>query len=361
MIRTVRRSAVFRIAANVIGAVILAEMLLVWLPAVWRRTDIDRDVHVYYLGARAVLEGRPLYRPYPGYGPYIHASPEHLLPADRFFNPPLVFVIASPLASLPFLTFARIWYLAILVAFYVYAGCLACLATGRVTWTSLSVAAILLLGLPWTAPAMVLGNIDPILWALFGLALVSLRLRGPLFALVAMVKVHTMWPLALASWHDRARVYLPAAGVILIGVLIGALAPGGLWAWVDWARYAAPSEPAQGTFNSLNFSLSFAGLRIARALGWHYEIGPLPLAARLYLTAMGLSAPLITMRLVRRLERTLQYACITTAAVLFAPLCWSCYLALPLAAVMLAYRSVVEAAQQRAGLNAENLPEETAR
>jgi hypothetical protein len=191
---------------------------------------------------------------------------------------------------------------------------------------------------------MTLGNIDPVLWALFGLALVSPRARGPLFALVSLVKVYTVWPLALASWHDRARIYLPAALVLLAGILIGCLAPVGVRAWVDWIRYAAPTMPAQGTFSTDNVSLSFAGLRLARVLGWQYTIGPLPVGPRLYLAAMGLAAPLVTMRVVRRMEHTLQYAWITTATLLFAPLCWSCYLAVPLATVALSVRSKVQGA-----------------
>jgi hypothetical protein len=55
-------------------------------------------------------------------------------------NPPFVLVVSSALATLPFVTFARVLYALVLVGFYVYAGCLAYLATGRLTWTSLSVA-----------------------------------------------------------------------------------------------------------------------------------------------------------------------------------------------------------------------------
>ena len=359
VIQAVQGSAVPRLAASIIGAVILAEMLVVWLPMVWCQTpetytELQRDVYEnYYLGGRAVLEGTALYRPYPEYGPYV--LDKYPLISDKCFSsPPLVYVASAPLATLPFPVFAHVWYVLVLVGVLVYAACLGYLATGRVTWLSFSVAISLLMCLPGTVPAMTLGNIDPVLWALFGLALAAARLRGGLFAAVALVKVHTLWPLAVASWHDRARVYAPAALVLLAGVLIGALAPGGLWAWVDWARYTAPNIPAQGTFNHANVSISFAGLRLARLLGWHYTAGPLPPGARLYLTAMGLAAPLITTRLVRRLEHALQYACITTSAVLFAPLCWEFYLAYSLAAVMLAYRSVVGAAEERAERDGED-------
>lgn len=337
-----RDSSVLRLAVSVLGVAVVASLLFGWLPKAWNRTDLDRDVYQnYYQGARAVLEGRALYRPYPEYGPYLNASPEHRLPLQQCVsNLPPIYVLAAPLATLPFLTFARVWCLLVLLGLFVYAACLAHLATGRVSWPSFSVAIVLLGGLPGTLPALGMANIGPVLWALFGLALVSLRLRGGMFAAVALVKVHTMWPLAVASWHDRARVYVPAAIVLLVGLLAGALAPGGFGAWLDWVRYAAPNAPAQGTFNHANISISFAGLRLARMLGWHYTTGPLPLAARLYLSAMGIGAPLVTIRLVRRLEHALQYACITTAAVLFAPLCWLSYLAYGLAAVALTYRSV---------------------
>lgn len=344
-----RLPAALRIAVSVAGALVVIVLLTRWLPAVWRRTDTKRDMHVYYLGAMTVIEGKPLYRPYPSYGPYVDASPEHGLPFDRFFNPPFIFVAATPLAAKGFTVFAHVWYLLMIAGFLVYAACLAHLATGRLSWLAFSVAALGLMGLPRTQAAMALGNIDPVLWALFGLALVSIQLRGSMFAAVALVKVHTMWPLALASFHDGRRIYIPAAIALLAGLLIGALAPGGLMSWVNWIRYAAPSEPAQGTFSTCNVSISLAGLRLARLLGWHYVIGPLPTWARVYLSTLGLGAPALTMWLVRKLDHTLQYACVTSAAVLFAPLCWATYLAYPLAAVALAYRSLRPSMNSNAG------------
>src|SRR5438093_363414 len=99
--------------------------LVAFLPAHWNRRDPVSDRTVYYLAARAVVRGQPLYHPIPGYGP--HKRP------DVYLYPPSFAAALTPVAYLPFQWYSRLWYLLLLVAFWVYCACLARLYSPRVT------------------------------------------------------------------------------------------------------------------------------------------------------------------------------------------------------------------------------------
>jgi hypothetical protein len=91
----------------------------------------------------------------------------------------------------------------------------------------------------------------------------------------------------------------------------------------------------QGTFNPYNVSLSFLVLRIARWLGWEYVSGPLGAIPRLFLTIVGIAAPLIAGWLLRKKDERLRYAGVVCAAVFFAPLAWNFYTPLLIAPLAL--------------------------
>jgi hypothetical protein len=186
-----------------------------------------------------------------------------------------------------------------------------------------------------------------VLWALFGLALAFSRARGFGFMASAMVKLYGAWPLLVATSREGWRVLRGAGVALALGTAVCALVLGPaafVGALLDWARYMVPVV-GQGTFmvdrvhGAANVSLSFAGLRVARGLGWEYQPGPLPSWARLYLTLLGIGAPLLCAWLTRRMDNAvLRYGLVTVAAVLFAPLCWTTYLPLLLAPLAVAVR-----------------------
>lgn len=305
----------------------LAIQLFIFLPVHWQREDIHRDTLYLYTAAERVRTGEALYWPWPEYGPHVHTPQGPLYPPERHPYPPFLATVLAPFTQVPFATFARFWYLPLLAAFWVYAWCLARLVRpGRTgVWDVLTAGAVLSI-FPGTTRAISLGQIDPILWAAFGVALAVPALRGACFAGSAAVKLYAGWPLLFAIRREGARVLLPALGLgavlfIMSGVVLG------FGAYVDWARYMLPVI-GQASFNPDNVSLSFAGLRLARVLGWEYVPGPLPAAARIYLLVIGVAAPLATGLALRRARPLVQYAWVGAAAVLFAPLCWSTYLPL---------------------------------
>ena len=322
--RWIRRTA--WLVVLVVAVAHLATQLFVFLPNHWRRIDIYRDVTYLYSAAERVRTGEPLYWPWPEYGPHVHTDMGPPYPFERHPYPPALASILAPATALPFATFARLWYILLLGSFWVYAWCLARLAGGRADAWSVLIAGTLLALFPGTYRALSLGQIDPVLWALFGMALVTPALRGAALATSAAVKLYAGWPLLFAMRREGRRVGLPALAVLAAGFLISGLTLG-FQAFVTWATTMLPVV-SQGTFNADNVSLSFAGLRLARTLGWDYAPGPLPPAARIYLTTVGIAAPLIVGWLTRRTRPALQYACVGCAAVVFAPLCWTSYLPL---------------------------------
>ena len=306
----------------------------IWLPSRWDHPETAWDAHDYYLAARRVRDRLPLYRPWPDYGPDV-MTPGRPYPKDRFPYPPPFAALLAPFAALPEPVFIRLWTLLLLAAFWVYAGALARLATGGLTLSRILIAGLAIAAVPQAYLALSFGNVDPLLWALFGLALAT-PVRGAAFAASALVKLYATWPLLLASAREGRRVMLPAACVILAGLLVGAAACGSS-SWIDWARYFLPVL-GQGTFNPGNLSLSFAGIRLARVFGWRYLGGPLPFPARLYLTGMTVAGPLGAAWIARRGSRELRYATVGVSALAFGPLCWPYYLALMWAPAAVAWR-----------------------
>ncbi|HEX2189805.1 MAG TPA: glycosyltransferase 87 family protein [Longimicrobiaceae bacterium] len=339
-----------------LGALVLAAGLYLALlcrdlvPALWLRADRRDDLQRYFVVARRALLGLQLYWPWPDYGPHF-ATLGHPYPQERFPYPPFLPAALAPLARLPLLAFARAWFVVLYAGLLVYAASLARLATGRISPAGVVVAAAVVAALPGAQLAFMVGNVEPVLWALFGAALAFPAARGPAFAASAMVKLYAAWPLAVAVSREGWRVARGAALAVAVGLAVGCVSLGParfLGAFLDWARYMLPVV-GQGTFatdpvyGGTNLSLSFGVLRLARELGWEYRPGPLPVWARLYLTAVGVAAPLLAARTTRRMrEPALRYGLVTVAAVVFAPLCWATYLPLLLAPLAVAVRLGLE-------------------
>lgn len=330
------------IAVSVLYLAHLGELV----QALWLRAARRDDMMRYYVIANRAMAGLPLYWPWPDYGPHL-MTPGHPYPHERYPYPPFFIAVLAPLAKLPVATFARVWYVVLYAGFVAYAACLARLATGRITPARVIVAAAVLAAIPGSQLALMVANVEPVLWAVFGLALAFPWARGFGFMTSAMVKLYGVWPLLVAVSREGWHVLRGAAVALALGsaICIAVLGPGVFaGALLDWARYMVPVV-GQGTFavdpvfGGTNISLSFAGLRAAQSLGWEYQAGPLPSWARLYLTGMGIGAPLLCIWFTRGMENSaLRYGLVTIAAVLFAPLCWTTYLPLLLAPLAVATR-----------------------
>jgi|GEM_PF-1471601 len=344
-----RRGRLLPAGLVALSALYLGYLAVEMAAPLWERAARRDDAVRYYVITTRALKDLPLYWPWPDYGPQI-GTPGYPYPLDRYPYPPFFVAFLAPLAKLPLVSYARAWYVVLYLAFFAYAACLARLATGRATLPRTLAAAGVLAAVPGAQLALMVANVEPVLWALFGAALAFPALRGAGFAASAMVKLYGGWALLLAAWHEGRPVVRSAALAVGAGFAAGFLVFGPVkflgW-FLDWVRYMVPVV-GQGTFafdpqfGGTNVSLSFSGLRVVRALGWEYRPGPLPQWARLYLTVMALGAPLLTAWLARRTEPVMRYALVTVAAVLFAPLCWATYLPLllaPLAVVLHRYRT----------------------
>lgn len=328
------RSSMLRRAVVVLGLLYLVWQLDVFLPVAWMRRDSARDMFLYYTAARNVTAHNSLYTAQPDYGP-------DKTPFRYFYAPPFAVAIA-PFGRLPWLDFARVWTCFLLAAFWLYAASLCRLASGRVTGAGCLAWGLAIGLLPGTSMALVLGQADVLCWALFGAALAF----GPMgfwLPLAMLIKPYAAWPLALSASREGWRVWLPASAVLAVaGTLTLALC--GSNSFLDWMR-EVPPVVGQGTFNRDNVSLSFAVLRLLRAVHWwHYAGGPLPFIPRLYLTCAAVSGPLLAVISTRRLALRLRCASLMAAAALFSPLCWTCYLAFLLVPAALWSRSQLDCA-----------------
>jgi hypothetical protein len=313
--------------------------LLVFVPIQWARTDQDRDTVAYYLAAERIDRGQSAYDPRPPRGP-------HVVEAWYYLYPPFLAAAVSLATPMPFVAFARLWLLLLIVAFWVYAACLCKLARGQVTFHGTLVAGAALGLTPGIMQALNIGQADVLIWPMIAAALGFPAVRGAGFAAAALAKVHGIWPLAAALARERTRVLASATAIVAIAVVIGtiALGPRGLVrSSTDWLRFVAPTL-GQGQFDPgdpslelrlpydlgsvelpilvpTNLSVSFAPIAIARRAGWwDYRGGELPAPLRIYLAVTALAAPIAAAWIFRRRNPAMHYALIVCAASVFAPI-----------------------------------------
>jgi hypothetical protein len=110
-----------------------------------------------------------------------------------------------------------------------------------------------------------------------------------------------------------------------IAATVATVAVSGVAAYKLWITQALPLA-GQGTFDPINWSLSFAVLRVLHGLGvWHYIAGPLPAGPKLFLTAASIAGPVLVAYVTRRQSIHMRAMLLFLASMLFAPLCWSTY------------------------------------
>lgn len=338
----------------IVLAVIPAIHLLVLVPQLWQTADKPRDFAAYVMAAERVREDQPLYEETPP-GPHVPGE------GAPYLYPPFLAAIS---ALIPFagVALSRFVLLTGVLCFWVYAFCLDRVAAGRSTvygvflWGALLTAGVAPLGALWV------GQVDSLIWALFGMSLAFPLGRGFYLTAAALTKPFAVWPLGLALWRETR---VASAGTLIAIMLAGVLAaaamgPAELFqASRQWLIDIYPAL-SQGqfafrmaevtdsqTWNRLlgflgtgNISLGFLPLQLAHAAGWEFPGVDLPVWARMYLTMVSLAAPLIALWLTRRRAPVLRYAALMSAAVLFAPICRTTYLPIlySLAAAWLADR-----------------------
>ncbi len=314
--------------------------LLVFLPLQWQRTDARRDLTVYYRVAGQVDAGGTLYDPRPPAGPHQPAPIYYLYP-------PFFAAAVALLPAMGFLTFARVWLLLTLVAYWAFAACLSRIATNRVSLRGTLVAGALLFLIPGTRHALELGQADVMTWTLIGAALAWPALTGAGFMAVALIKVFTVWPLLAACLRPgRVRVVVSAAAVAVAATILAVVMLGAdrfVAESLVWLREVLPTL-RQGQFMRpddtitvagielsaewvpYNLSLTMLPLKIAALLGWEWSGAELPAAAQAYLTICAVGAPLATAWFARHRSASVHLALTLAAALLFAPILRPTYL-----------------------------------
>lgn len=323
-------------------ALIPAIHLLVLVPTLWTTADQPRDLTAYSMAADRVRQGEPVYEPVP-------PGPHEPGVGAPYLYPPFLAAVAA-LIPLTGTGFARMGLLAGVLCFWVYAASLARVAAGRVTaygvllWGAALTAGLAPLG------ALYVGQIDSLIWALFGLALAYPAARGFGFAASAMTKPFAVWPLGLALWRERRPVAVGAG--LAIGLVVGlsalalgparlvktsfewltsvypALAQGQLAYRVADVTGVPATDHVLGFLGTGNLSLGFLPLQLAHAAGWSFPGPELPTWARAYLTTVGIAAPVAALWLTRRRSPELRYAAVMAAAVLFGPIFRATYAAI---------------------------------
>jgi hypothetical protein len=329
------RDRKFTPAASMLRRVILICLLafapltqVVFLPYHWRNAGelIGRDAGVSWLAAERVRSGQPLYNPVPE-GPQTFGDP------GLYIYPPFLGPAVALLPPLSMLSFGRIMMVLALLGLWAFAAELAALS-GRLTPTRTLAWGMVLTIWPHATFTAMIGNPEPILWTLVGLAIIWPGFRGIGFTLAALIKPYSIWPLVVSWWRDGRRVATTAAYTAMASSLIAvaALGPVGFVdACVAWLRDVYPNiSQGQTSIRPPNFfgvlthgdiSIPFAPINIAVwQFGWHAEGGNLPGFARTYLSIASIVGPVVAAWLTRHRSVRMQCAATLSAALAFAPI-----------------------------------------
>ncbi len=297
-----------------LGIFHLVAQLLLWFPIEFARTDHWRDIAVYYDALQRFTHGGSLYQPWPQYG--VQMTP------SRFFYSPVFLLLLRPLAGLSYQGFSHVWLVMVFSAFWGYCACLGRLTSNRWDWHATLLYGLVIDTLMEGYTALCLGQFEPFMWLLFGLALTSKRSRAGWLALAALVKIHPVWSLLLAltqdkrAWKEALLFALPVVAVSWWVV--------GTRTWLMWWPATQPVA-SQGTFYVGNWSWPFTVLRLLAWRGWLEASGTLPVWAKTWLSAWAVGGPCGMAYLARRQSPELRLALVAGAGALFAPLCWGFY------------------------------------
>jgi hypothetical protein len=340
-----------------------ARWALLIVPAAWAAVVVEqwgyvppepwmgRDADIYYHAAQAVEQHGTPYDRLPPVGPHRYTSRWYLYP------PP--FAAALSLARLNRASTYTLMVGVSAAACLVFGWGIARLAGWRSIWVALVVSGVLLV-FPGSLELVVTGNIQAFVDALVASALVlpTAPAAGLLISGAAL-KVTPFWAAAVALVRGGRRALAGGAAVasIICVLTVAALGfDGTLSASRTWLTQVAPTL-SQGQFDSeggwtyWNFSPVFAPVMF---LVDEPPIGQsIPAAARIYLTALQLMIPLLTIWLTRRLPWRDQAGWVMVAATLSAPILRLGYMPILLIAPALLWRR----ARSRASFDAPDIPD----
>lgn len=291
-----------------------------------------RDSLAYHQAAADARANGPLYDPPSDPGPHSFVG------RWPYLYPPPLAALVSLFPQVSYRTFDRIWLLLNFTSFWVFAASLGRIQVGR--WSrhaALTWGAGLFL-IPGSVLAIHFANVEPVVWALVGLAFAVPATTGLLLVLAASFKLTPAWALlSLATRRPRWVVPQAILGTALLSILcVGVVGAGRFLSdsltW--WTRVLPPLTQGQFWGGSLavlrqgigpldilgNLSLSFVPIQLAVLAGWDYQGGLLPLGLRLYLTAVGILTPLLVLWRTRRMPALEQAAFVLVSAALAAPI-----------------------------------------
>lgn len=303
------------------------------LPTRLQRTDGERDLIANYQAMERTHNNASLYLT-----SVINGSKR--LETLVYNYPPPLSSILGMLPAMSLARFSKIWTLVLCAAFWIYAICLTKIAIGRISLSGTLIAGLALTLFPGTHVALSSGQIDPILWALFGMALAIPKLKGACLMSITLVKPWALWPLLWAI-KDRWKVVNGALIVALGSLVLGGFVRGVevfYSEWLTWLRDVLPFL-GQGSWATGNWSISFGVLRVLKQLGfWKYPDGVLPGWAQLWLFFCGIFVPILSGIFLRKRRMIIQLSIIGCIAIVFSPICWISYLPILLTPICLFLR-----------------------
>ena len=315
----------------VAGGVVLAlEISLLWYSFAATPHPETDGAYIWHQAERIRQDVR-VYASIPDYGPHFMTNGSYgwmQYPMDHNPHLPLLASITALLPRVDLAHFQR--GLSVLLALAVLGlAVVQSKLSGRISLIAVLAWLVVLHASPDAFTAVRLRNPDPFLWLLFASAVAFKPFRGAGLAVMATIKPHAIWPLAFVLFREPAQWRSAlAGGGVAAAIIVAAMGPVDLLTEaVAWVREVAP-DMSQGTFNSLNVSLSFGVLRIAYEAGWWtYESGPITaLWPRVWLAVAQIGTPIAVGIAARKLDVRWQISWVMLAALLASPLCWTYYL-----------------------------------
>jgi hypothetical protein len=307
------KSQLLRRTLLVCALIHVAYQAFIWIPAAFACAANGRDVDVYFRAARHLLRHKPLYDLTPGHSPMF----------DYLYSPQFA-VALTPFVRMGQHNFASAQYVLIVLAFWYFAYLLAKISLPKPTLNAVLLWGLALAVSPKVYFCMGMGQVQPLLWVAFALSVISDRWRGVLLGVTLQIKTYALVPLVFAAWKERRMVVVPALLVIVAGIALGLLAGGWtkFWEWRQAIEYVAANSEL---LRPDNISFSVLALRGFMPAGWTPP-AILPVWVSVYLKLMSIAGPLFVWRLCHRMPTQKQFAWVSMAGMVFAPICWAFYL-----------------------------------
>lgn len=311
--------------------------------------DPTRDLFAYHHAVEQIEAEGTMYDAPLSAGPHTPADGVHL----PYVYPPFLAATLSLLPGMEPQAFARLWMVALFLAFCGLAACLARIASGGVTLYRTLAWGIVLALLTSVTGSLGLGQADVLIWAFVGLAFAAPALAGFGLAAAGLLKLYAFWGIVAAVFRRDWGTVRWAAATVAGALLIGAIALGPVRFASECTTWLLDVFPtlAQGQFETARLAggalqwitdrpVPLANLSPTllplRALGLGHEA--LPGWARVYLLAASVGMPLLVAWRARRWPAERHYLATLAAALLFAPICRPAYLIALLPGAALAYR-----------------------